>query len=233
MSTHEPRRALHSALTTPFDGQTYRNLLYLLLAFPLGLAYFVALTVAGSTTLGFAITLVGPVALVCTLLLVLGLSHVDTRLSEMLLGADLAGPRFPDEDKLLPYLRELVTSRDAWLGVLYLLWRFLLGLGAFVLLTTGLSVSVSLLAAPFGYGEYMVVDYRIGTWQVTTFPRALLAAGGGVVVGYLTLLTGNALARVATAVPGLLFDAETGDAETAADGRPPTSGSGSDATAGN
>jgi hypothetical protein len=199
---------------TPLDGQTYRNLLYLLLAFPLGVAYFASITAAVSTTLGLAVTLAGPVAFVATLLLALALTHLDTRLSGALLGADLASPEFPDSKSVLPFLRELVTSRDAWLGVCYLLWRFLLGMVAFVLLVTGLSLSVSLLAAPLAYGEFVVVNYQVGSWPVNTFPRSLLAAGVGLVVGFLTLLTGNALATVARAVPNLLFDSRDDDSQS-------------------
>lgn len=186
--------------------------MYLLLAFPLGLGYVVVLTVAGSTTLSLAVTLVGPVAFVCTLLLALGLSHVDTRLSELLLGIDLAGPTFPEWEGPVAYLCGLVTDRDAWLGIVYLSWRFLLGLVAFILLTTGLSVSLSLLAAPLAYGQLLVVDYHVGTWPVNTFPRALLAAGVGLVVGIATLLAANGLTRVATRVHGCLFEADRRDA---------------------
>lgn len=215
---------------TPLDGQTYRNVLYLLLAFPLGIAYFVALTTAVSTTLGLAITLAGPVAFVGTLLLALGLTHVDTRLSEVLLGVDLASPEFPDREGVVPYLRELVTSRDAWLGVCYLFWRFLLGLLAFVLLVTGLSLSVSLLAAPLAYGDSIVVNYQLGTWQVNTFSRSLLAAGVGLVVGFLTLLVANGLASVAKAVPDLLFETAPGESESQSDGQPPTAYAGSESS---
>lgn len=210
MSTRESR-PLRAALTTPFDSQTYRNLLYLLAVFPLGLAYFVTLTTAGSTTLGVAVTLLGPVAFVGTLLLVVGLTYADTRLSELLLGVDLAAPAFPDQEGVLPYLRDLVTARDTWLSVVYLLWRSVLGLAAFLLVTVGFSVSASLLAAPLVYGEFLAVNYQFGAWAVDTLPRSLLAAGVGLGVGFLTLLATNGLTRVAAAVPRFLFGPDRGD----------------------
>ncbi|MFC5368119.1 sensor domain-containing protein [Salinirubrum litoreum] len=48
----QPARPVLDFLTAPFRVQTYRNLLYLFLQFPLGIAYFVTLVTLGATAFG-------------------------------------------------------------------------------------------------------------------------------------------------------------------------------------
>lgn len=200
------RRAVGSLLGAPFDPQTYRNLLYLLVAIPLALLYFVVLSAGVSFTAGLSLTLLGPVALLATALATLALSRVDARLTDRLLGVDLSGPSFPaDTGGAVAYAVELVTSRDAWVGAVYLCWRCVFGLAALLLLTTGVSLAAGLLAAPLAYGEFLVVNYRLGVWSVDTLPRALVAAGVGLLVAYATLMSVNLLVRASRAVAARLF----------------------------
>lgn len=200
------RRAVDWLLGAPFDPQTYRNLLYLLVAMPLGLLYFVVLSAGVSFTAGLSLTLLGPVALLATTLTTLSLSWVDARLTDRLLGVDLSGPSFPaDTDGAVAYAVELVTGRDAWVGAVYLCWRCVFGMVAFLLLTTGVSLAAGLLTAPLAYGEFLVVDYRLGVWNVDTLPRALGAAGVGLLVAYATLLFVDLLARAGRIVAARLF----------------------------
>ena len=48
----QPGRPVRDVLTAPFRVQTYRNLLYLFVQFPLGIAYFVTLVTLGATAVG-------------------------------------------------------------------------------------------------------------------------------------------------------------------------------------
>jgi len=59
-----PIRRYYGVLYRP---QTYRNLLYLLLGLPLGIAYFVTLVTFISVSVGLAITLVGIPLLIATM----------------------------------------------------------------------------------------------------------------------------------------------------------------------
>lgn len=210
MTTDTATPGLWPAVDAPLDTRTYRRLGYLLLTAPLGFAYFVALTAAVSLTLGLAVTLAGPVAFVATLLLVLALSQADLWLTNVALGTDVPGPRFPDhEDGTVDALTELVFRRDAWIAVLYLAWRSLLGLIAFLLLTAGAAISVDLLLAPLGYGEALVVNYGYGIVAIDTLPRALAAAAGGVGVALGTLFAADLLGRLSAIVAGAAFPDES------------------------
>lgn len=210
MTTDTSTPGLWPAIDAPLDPRTYRRLGYLLLTVPLGFAYFVALTVAISTTLGLAVTLAGPVAVVGTLLLVLALSRADLWITNVALGTDAPSPRFPDhEDGAVDALTALVFGRDAWIAGLYLGWRSLLGLIAFLLLTVGAAASFDLLLAPLGYGEALVVNYGYGVFVIDTLPRALAAAAGGVAVGLGTLFAADLLGRVSAIVAAAAFADES------------------------
>lgn len=204
MTTETP--GLLPAIDAPLDTDTYRRLAYLLVTVPLGFCYFLVLTVTVSTTLGLAVTLAGPIAFVVTLLLVLVLSRADLWLTNALLGIDAGSPQFPDtDDGLVDGLAELVLGRDTWVGGLYLVWRSLLALVAFVLLTVGAAVSLDLLLAPLGYGDALVVYYGYGSIAVDTLPRAIVAAAGGVGVALLTLFTADLLGRLSALVADATF----------------------------
>lgn len=207
MTTEPP--GLLPAIDAPIETDTYRRLGYLLLTVPLGFCYFLVLTVTVSTTLGLAVTLAGPIAFVVTLLMVLALSRADLWLTNAVLGTNATGPRFPDtEGGAVDALTELVLGRDTWAGGLYLVWRSLLGLVAFVLLSVGAAVSLDLLLAPVGYGDALVVHYGYGVVAVDTLPRAIAAAAGGVVVGLLTLFAADLLGRFSALVADATFTDE-------------------------
>jgi hypothetical protein len=194
------------AIDAPLDTDTYRRLGHLLLTVPLGFCYFLVLTVTVSTTLGLAVTLAGPIAFVVTLLLVLTLSRADLWLTNAVLDTNASGPRFPDTDDVtVEALTDLILGRDTWVGGLYLLWRSLLGLAAFVLLTVGAAVSFDLLLAPLGYGDALVVNYGYGLVAIDTLPRALAAAAGGVAVALGTLFAADLLGRLSALVAEATF----------------------------
>ena len=208
MSDTAPRDARRSFVGAPLDPWTYRSVAYLLLAFPIGVAYLIVLSVGASLTLGLSITLLGPVALVATLLTVVSLAWVDGKLTGGLLGVDLA-PGFPDTDRgVVAFTKELVLGRATWVGAVYLAWRVLLGFVALFVLVTGVSLAVSLLAAPFVYGDTLAVQYRLGSLTVDTLGEALAAAGVGALVGLATLYLSNLLGRLSADVAAALLDVD-------------------------
>lgn len=191
-------------LRVPIDPLTYRSLGYLLVSMPLGLAYFILLTVGISLSLGFSVLLVGPLFLVATLLLVIGAAWLDGALTSALLDAEVDLP-FPSNDNVRVFLRELFLGRSTWFGLVYLVWKMMLGLFASIVLLVGLSVAASLALAPMYYGEHVVLSYGLGRSAIDTFSAAIAVAAVGALVGYLVLLTVNVLGILSRAVAeGLL-----------------------------
>lgn len=190
----------------PIDPMTYRALGYLLLAFPLAIAYFAVLVAGFSLSVGLMVLLVGPVILAATLLVVVAFAWFDGALTAAILGADVE-PAFPSQDSLGQFARELFLGRSTWLGLLYLLWKIVLGFVAFVFLVVGLSVGIALLLTPLYYGDHVIVQHATGTVAVDSFPRSLAAAAAGGGLLYASLLAINLLGFVCRRVAEEMLDA--------------------------
>lgn len=198
----------------PFRRRTYLNLAYLLLAFPLGIAYF-ALAIVGVVGLFLSFFVVGLFLLAGVFLAGIVLAGLERRLTARLLDVDLKPRTELSGDRRLAKLRSLLTDPKTWTGLCYLPVKFMLGLAAFVLVVTGLSTATSMLLVPFYYDapglyvglvpdrapefhpslyigwNYLLVGFEtvltVGSWRITTLPRALLVGAGGIGL-FLTIL---------------------------------------------
>lgn len=197
--------ARRSFLAAPVDPFTYRTLGYLALAAPIGLAYTVLLSVGLGLSLGLSVTPLGPVVVVATLLAVVALAWADAHLTGGVLGVDVA-PEFPATDQgAVAFLKELAVGRATWMGVAFLCYRAALGLVAFVVLVTGVSVTAAFLLAPFAYGDALVLGAGTSYAVVDTFAESLVVATVGVLTGLGTLYATNLLGRASAHVAGALF----------------------------
>lgn len=173
-------------LAAPFRLRTYRRLAYLLLAFPLGLAYFVGLTVGGSLGLGLAVTWVGIPILLGTLLAATAVAGLEAKLASRLLGYDVAVPAAfrtrlrRDDEGYLDALRRFLARPTTWTSVGLAFARFAFGLVAFCVTVTAGALLVTLLAAPFVYDD-PATTMQVGEYVVDTLPEAVAVAGLGVV----------------------------------------------------
>jgi hypothetical protein len=85
----------HSLLAPFGRSLTYRRIAYLLLAFPLGLAYFILLVVALSVGAGLAVTLIGLPILALTLYAWRRVASFERWLIGRLLGTEIPRSRTP------------------------------------------------------------------------------------------------------------------------------------------
>ena len=197
-------------VTAPFRPQTYRNLAYLLLAFPLGLAYFVFVTVGLSVGVGMAVLVVGIPIIAATVAGALGVGGVERRLTAWLLGVEVPGRTEVDGETRRDRLWTLATDRRTWGAVVYLPVKFAVGTVALVFTMNALVTGVALLTVPLYYTEPglyvgIVTDrpvelhpalhvgwnrllvgletvITIDAWRVRTLPEALVVAGAGLLL---------------------------------------------------
>lgn len=179
--------------TAPLRARTYLSLFYLALAFPLGIAYFVAVTVGLSTGVGMAFTLVGIPILLVTILGATVVAAFEARMTSLLVGVDVPLPEAisdgfvtDEDDGPLEALKRLLTAPTTWTSVLLLVVKFIFGIVAFVLLVTVGSVIAVLLAAPLAYDQ-PGTTYQFGTYTVETLPAALGLFGAGAVLALVAL----------------------------------------------
>lgn len=214
--------SLRDATTTfvgvPARAQTYRNLLYLGLAFPFGVAYAVGLTLGFSLGVGLAITLLGVPILLATLAGATVFANVEAELANRLLGTDVP-TRSPDTSGgVVAATKRLVTDAQTWLDVGYLVSKFGFGIVSFTAVVALAATSASLLFAPLTYSSSYYVGPHFGTLSlgpfeagrlaVNTFGEAVGVAVVGLAVGLASLHLLNALAETFGVVTEVLLDAD-------------------------
>jgi hypothetical protein len=185
--TTTARSALGRFFGVAVDPQTYRNLAYLLLTFPLGILYFTVLWGGGAAGVATIPILVGIPILVAVLAVAVTLADLETRLARGLLGADVASetPQ-PGDETLGEYVRGLALDPRSYLAVVYLFSKFVVGLASFVALTFASVLSTVFVLAPVLYNR-PGVSYQFGVTTVETLPAALGASVVGVLVAFVSL----------------------------------------------
>ncbi|WP_264182503.1 sensor domain-containing protein [Natrinema amylolyticum] len=158
--------------------RTYYNLLYLVLAFPLGIGYFTVLVTGFAIPIGLAFAFVElatsePVALLFAgipLALVLLCIGVPTALVVLFASIELTAFERLLADRLLDVeiptaraaqsirerVRRLVLDGGTWKGAVYLFSKFVFGTGSFIALILGFTFTYALVAAPLHYRNQLV-----------------------------------------------------------------------------
>ena len=208
------RDLLRQFVTAPVRVSTYKRFVYLLLAFPLGMAYFVGFTTASSLGVSLIFTLVGVPLLVVTLIATAGAAQLEARLAEGLLGRETARPRslralLDTDEGYAVALRRFLAAPTTWTSVAVVLLKFLYGLAAFVVTVTGGVTVLTMLAAPVAY-DNPESSYRIGSYAVSTLPEALGVAGLGVIGLWVVCNVFNALATAGGVMTDALLSVNQG-----------------------
>lgn len=180
----------------PFEVQTYRNLLYVALAFPLGLLYWIALSIGAVMGIATTPLLVGVPILAAVLVFARHLAAFEGWLARELLDVDVAyEAALPAGDGIVSALLELLRTPRTYRTIGYLFAKFLLGTVSFVVLTATGSITVALLLAPVLYDQPDVA-YRMGSWQVETVVGAAGLFALGIVAVFASLHLINLCARL-------------------------------------
>lgn len=187
------------------QARTYRNLLYLLVTFPLGVAYFVVLTVGVALGVGLTVVLVGIPLLIGVVLGTRYLCAFERELANELLMLDISSPEdaVTDETALWPRIRAQLVARSTWRGIVHLALKLPLGIATFGLLVTSLSLSVGLILAPLVY-TVPGTGIDLGVWTIDTLAEAVIAVPVGLIGLLVSIhlfnLTARLLGRVARAL---------------------------------
>ncbi|WP_299263886.1 sensor domain-containing protein [Halorientalis sp.] len=230
--------SLRGFFAVPFRGQTYRSLAYLLLAFPLGLLYFVAIIVGVATGVGLLITLVGVPILLVTLYGVTLIAGFEASLARHLLGVDVPAPESlrrnhgngsTNLEAVLSWARTVLTAPTTWTALILVGVKFVFGLTAFVVVVTAASISLAFLSAPVALflDEPLTVSSQAGeftlrtlgnteqVWVADTVPEVAGLAVLGAFAMLITLHLVNGLAKFGGISTAALLDVD-GSYETSA-----------------
>ncbi|MFC1994996.1 sensor domain-containing protein [Chloroflexota bacterium] len=177
------------------DPQSYHNIAYLLLAFPLGIFYFVFLVTGLSLGFGLIITLLGIPILLLVLKGSWALCRFERQVAITLLNEDIPlSVSRPESAGLWARVKSLLKDSATWTGVLYLFLKFPLGIATFTITVTLIALTVGLLAAP----TYMWTSDPIvwGSWSFDPFPWSWILTIIGIPMVFISLHLMNAIAVV-------------------------------------
>jgi len=195
------------------DAQTYRNLLYLVVAFPLGLFYYTVLVLGFTLGLGLSILLVGLGILLAT---VVGLRYIaafERGLANRLLGTTIDDPDDlePEGEGIVATVKAYLRASSTWQGLGFVLVKFWLGILAFVLLVSVLGTGIELAVLPLspeGVFNVQVAGWRVADSVGTPIQRAV-AVPVGLVLVLVALHVQNAVARVNASIASSLLGPDT------------------------
>lgn len=175
--------------------QSYSNLLYLLLSFPLGIFYFVFLVTGLSLGFPLIILIVGIFILAAVFAATWGMAAFERGLAISLLHVKIppmAKAGAPDAG-FWQRVKDYLTNPVTWKGLLYLFCRFPLGIINFTLVVTVLAVVLAMIAAPLAYPW---ATYDLGFTVVNSLSDAFLVMIIGLLLAPAGLHLLNFLARL-------------------------------------
>lgn len=206
LQEHEQARR-ESTFRVLWEKQTYVNLLYLLISFPLGICYIVVLLLGLVSILSNTTIVLGILILLLAIFVWWRLARFERNLAMRWLHIEIR-PMAPPRKEHLKRLERFsahLTNAVTWKSLVYLFLKFPLGTISFVAILnlfvltlgfTAFSLTIGLLVLPFLYlfralprrrGEWMIVD------RVRLFLLLSLTGFGFVLIAFHVL---NALAYV-------------------------------------
>jgi Putative sensor len=175
-----PTPAWRTVLRPLIDLRGWQALSHHLLGLPLGIAYFTWFVTTISLGLGLAITLIGIPILTAALASVRPLLTLERGLANALLGAEIAPLGLaPHGEGWFGRLKAYWTDATSWRGSAYLVARFPIGLGTFIVTTVTFSTALFLIAAPV-LAPLDALDF--GFWEPDTVLEGLPLVPLGLVV---------------------------------------------------
>src|SRR5258708_7092808 len=202
---HDNRQLPISLFRVAQDKQSYTNILYLLVSFPLGLAYFVFLVSGIAVGIGTLVIWVGALILIVMMNTWPQVAAFERHMAIQWLHVDIPPLSYPSSIQMSRWQRVQIQLRNSmtWKTLVYLLLKFPLGLFSFVITVALLPLSVAvtivtliigLLTAPF-YTLILVLQGASDARQ--RLQHYLLLAFAGFGLSFATLYLLNGLAFIA------------------------------------
>jgi signal transduction histidine kinase len=153
-------------------GQTYRNLLYVLLALPLGLVYYLAFTAAASLLLSIGLDFIGLLILLVIVVPVGAwqFASMERVVAQALLRVEIApmAPSLASDLSSWERIKAHVRNPVAWKSLVFLILRVPVGFVSLALMATIWLLSLLALAMPVAY--LIATHLDVTDWLQTYVP---------------------------------------------------------------
>jgi hypothetical protein len=216
MDMNNPARGVLMFFKEILNPQAYLNLVYSMASFPLGLFYFIFLVTGLALGVSLTIVWIGIPILLFVSLGSLAFGNFERFLVIHLLKENVPALLMPakDQDDLLSPVKENLTNPVLLKSPLYLFLKFPLGLAAFIILTTLISLTLAFLTLPFTYEHVEIIGPGIffgadlPDWHINGMGDALIGTLIGLFLWPVTLHISNALAWVQGKFARLMLSSE-------------------------
>jgi hypothetical protein len=184
--------------------ESYLNILYLLLSFPLGVFYFVFFTTGFALGFGLLILWIGFPILLLVLAASRGLCAWERHLANWFLDAGIPPDKGRPISPTRPWdaMKLMLGDPSTWKGMLFLILKFPFGIFSFVLTVTLISVSLALILVPV---SFRFVPVNVGPWPIESPDAALVCLVLGIVLAFVSVFVLNAVAAAWRALASSLL----------------------------
>jgi len=166
------------------DPRAWGGLVFMLISLVTGILYFTWAVTGLSLSLGLMILIIGIPFAILFLLSVRGLSFLEGRLVEALLGERMPRRASFTDNSLgwMERLKQLLTGKSTWLGLLYMLLMLPLGIIYFTVMVTLIALAAGFIAAPIAAIVFNVpfeaISYGEVIWHLPDYLTPLIAVLG-------------------------------------------------------
>lgn len=160
-ATARSSNPLRRALRAPFEAQTWKGTIHLLLNLPIGIATFTIVVAGFSVGFGLAITLIGIPILIALLYVSRAMGTIERGRAALLLDADIPRPYRADPTGATWWRVLLARAKDpaTWTELAYHVLLMPVGAVTFAIVFTSWTVGLGLLLAPtYGWWFPQSVD---------------------------------------------------------------------------
>lgn len=174
--------------------QTYLNILYLLLSFPLGVFYFVVMVTGFALGAGLLVIWIGVPILALMFVLCDQMVVFEYTLIKKVLNLRIPPLRLerPKGERILERLKNRLFDSASWVKIGYLFIKFPLGIIMFTISITLIALTLGMITAPITY-QYVPITTII---LIDTLNEAVVVCILGFFIGFLSLKGMNCLARM-------------------------------------
>ena len=157
------------------DTGAWGALIYMLLALVTGIVYFSWSTTGIATGMSLIFLIIGIPIIILFLYSIRGIGFVEGRIVEALLGERMPRrSKFTNKnDKLWDRIKELLTDRTTWTGILYMMLQLPIGIIYFTFMIILIAMSVANIFAPIVHliWDFPIIqtgtfDYYLPTWSL-------------------------------------------------------------------
>jgi signal transduction histidine kinase len=189
------------------DSRAWKRILYLTIAFPLGIAYFVTIAAGLSTGLGVAIMTFG-VPVVIMMWVWRLMARFERFLASRLLGVELPPPYRPAEGRWFARLLSRLGDPATWKDLAYLIVHLPLGILDFIVVAILLGLPLSLVGTPLMYWS-IPGGVELGLLTIDSAPVAAAACVAGLILLPIAVRGASAFATLHATFARMMLTAPT------------------------